>query len=173
MSILAIIVGLAGGFGAIGFRYLIDFFQTIAYGSGGNLLDAVQSLPWDRKVWIPAAGGLFVGPLVYFLAREAKGHGGLYCTTCHGSPHAMIPSTLASDNYQSIQYQNGVKSIGSCGVCHEGSKGEEGEIQEFAEKHGGETPEKTTACHLCHLSVSSDTTKWPHSYQWTNRIGQL
>ncbi len=75
MSILAIIVGLAGGFGAIGFRYLIDFVQTIAYGSGGSLLDVVQSLPWDRKVWVPAAGGLLVGPLVYFFAREAKGHG--------------------------------------------------------------------------------------------------
>jgi len=75
MSILAIIVGLAGGFGAIGFRYLIDFVQTVAYGSGGTLLDVVQSLPWDRRVWVPAAGGLLVGPLVYFLAREAKGHG--------------------------------------------------------------------------------------------------
>ncbi|MBW1941198.1 MAG: chloride channel protein, partial [Deltaproteobacteria bacterium] len=28
-----------------------------------------------QKVWVPAAGGLVVGPLVYFLAREAKGHG--------------------------------------------------------------------------------------------------
>ena len=28
--------------------------------------------PWFL---IPAVGGLFVGPLIYFLAREAKGHG--------------------------------------------------------------------------------------------------
>ncbi len=75
MSILAIIVGLTGGFGAIGFRYLIDLVQTIAYGSKGNLLEIAQSLPWYLKIWIPAAGGLIVGPLVYFLAREAKGHG--------------------------------------------------------------------------------------------------
>jgi CIC family chloride channel protein len=27
------------------------------------------------KLWVPAAGGLVVGPLVYFFAREAKGHG--------------------------------------------------------------------------------------------------
>jgi len=75
MTILAVIVGLAGGFGAIGFRYLIDFVQTIGYGSKGNLIDIVHALPWTHKIWIPAAGGLVVGPLVYFLAREAKGHG--------------------------------------------------------------------------------------------------
>ena len=72
---LGIIVGLAGGFGAVGFRYLINFVQSIAYGSDGVLLELVQSTPWYLTVWIPAAGGLVVGPLVYFLAREAKGHG--------------------------------------------------------------------------------------------------
>jgi CIC family chloride channel protein len=75
MVILAVIVGLAGGFGAIGFRYLINLFQTISYGSGGNLLELAQSTPWYLRVGIPALGGLVVGPIVYFLAREAKGHG--------------------------------------------------------------------------------------------------
>ena len=75
MAILAIIVGLVSGFGAIGFRYLIDFIQSIFYGSGGKLLDLAQSVPWYSRVWYPAVGGLVVGPVVYFLAREAKGHG--------------------------------------------------------------------------------------------------
>jgi CIC family chloride channel protein len=75
MAVLAIIVGLAGGFGAVGFRYLINFFQALAYGSPSELLHVVQKLPWYHKVWIPALGGAVVGPLVYFLAREAKGHG--------------------------------------------------------------------------------------------------
>jgi CIC family chloride channel protein len=75
MAVLAAIVGLAGGFGAIGFRYLIDFFQSISYGSAGNLIDEVQKIPWYLRIGIPALGGLFVGPIVYFLAREAKGHG--------------------------------------------------------------------------------------------------
>ncbi|MBW1704902.1 MAG: chloride channel protein [Deltaproteobacteria bacterium] len=75
MTVLAVIVGLTGGLGAVGFRYLIDFFQSIFYGAGGNLLGLVQTIPWYLKVWVPAAGGLVVGPLVYFLAREAKGHG--------------------------------------------------------------------------------------------------
>jgi len=75
MAVLAVVVGLAGGFGAVGFRYLINFFQTLAYGSSEELLDVVLSLSWYMKVWVPAAGGLVVGPLVYFFAREAKGHG--------------------------------------------------------------------------------------------------
>ena len=75
MALLATIVGLAGGFGAIGFRYLIDLFQTITYGAKGNLLEVVTATPWYWKVWVPALGGMVVGPLVYFLAREAKGHG--------------------------------------------------------------------------------------------------
>jgi CIC family chloride channel protein len=75
MAILGIIVGLAGGFGAIGFRYLIDFCQSISYGSAGELLDVVSPIPWYFRIGIPALGGLVVGPIVYFLAREAKGHG--------------------------------------------------------------------------------------------------
>lgn len=75
MAVLAVVVGLAGGFGAVGFRYLINFFQNLAYGSSEELLNVVLALPWYLKVWVPAAGGLVVGPLVYFFAREAKGHG--------------------------------------------------------------------------------------------------
>lgn len=75
MAMLAVIVGLAGGIGAVGFRYLILLFQTISYGTDGNLLQLAQSTPWYLRIWIPAAGGLVVGPLVYFFAREAKGHG--------------------------------------------------------------------------------------------------
>ncbi len=74
-AILGIIVGVAGGFGAVGFRYLINFFQTISYGSADELLGVVVSIPWYYRIAIPALGGLIVGPVVYFFAREAKGHG--------------------------------------------------------------------------------------------------
>jgi len=57
MAILGIIVGLAGGFGAIGFRYLIGFFQSISYGSAGELLDVVSTIPWYFRIGIPALGG--------------------------------------------------------------------------------------------------------------------
>ena len=75
MAILAVIVGLAAGFGAVGFRYLITFIQSIFYGSGDDFIELARSTPWYFRIWIPALGGLVIGPLVYFLAREAKGHG--------------------------------------------------------------------------------------------------
>jgi CIC family chloride channel protein len=75
MAILGATVGLGGGFGAIAFRYLIGLFQSLLYGSSGNLLEIVQQTPWYLKFWVPALGGLVVGPMVYFFAKEAKGHG--------------------------------------------------------------------------------------------------
>jgi CIC family chloride channel protein len=75
MVVLAVVVGVAAGFGAVGFRHLINFFQTLAYGGKNDLLELAVSLPWYYRVAVPAIGGLIVGPLVYFFAREAKGHG--------------------------------------------------------------------------------------------------
>lgn len=75
MAVFGVLVGVAGGYGAVGFRYLINFIQTLAYGSPDELLDVVQTIPWLWRILIPALGGLVVGPVVYFLAREAKGHG--------------------------------------------------------------------------------------------------
>ncbi len=75
MTALAVVVGLAGGFGAVGFRYLIDFFQSIAYGSHEELLAVIEFVPWYLRLLVPAGGGLVVGILIYRFAREAKGHG--------------------------------------------------------------------------------------------------
>jgi CIC family chloride channel protein len=75
MAVLAVLVGLAGGLGAVVFRYLISLFQTMGYGGRNDLLELVVNLPWYYRVGVPVIGGLIVGPLVYFFAREAKGHG--------------------------------------------------------------------------------------------------
>ncbi len=102
------------------------------------------------------------------LYRNSTGHGSVYCTACHGSPHAMYPSQEAKDNYQPEHYQGSkIKTIGSCGVCHDSSKGE-GSGGEFDEEHGGTSPEKQTACHVCHTAISGNTADWPHSYTWKN-----
>ncbi len=72
---LALIVGVAGGYGAVLFRLLIRLFQNAFYGDSGSILEAVAYIAWYKRILIPAVGGLLVGPLVYFFAREAKGHG--------------------------------------------------------------------------------------------------
>jgi len=75
MVALGLLVGIAGGYGAVGFRLLINAIQSVAYGSPQELLGIISSVPWTMRLAVPAIGGLIVGPVVYFFAREAKGHG--------------------------------------------------------------------------------------------------
>jgi len=170
----------------------------------GGLATVGGSIPSQRIPWVDepacatchaAVAGVATGNTLY---RDAAGHGGVYCEGCHGSPHAMIPSREAPDNYQALQYQGftgKVKSIGSCGVCHESSRGgdDEGTMallavgtgvaadaegqragrqisseDDFAEVHGGVDPEVQMSCHVCHTTVPTDRAKWPHAYQWKN-----
>ena len=74
LLVLAALVGVLGGLGAVLFREMIDLFRSISF-PGGTSLDALSNTPWYWKVVPPAVGGILVGPLVYFFAREAKGHG--------------------------------------------------------------------------------------------------
>ena len=52
------------------------------------------------------------------LFRFSKGHGGLYCSACHGSTHAEFPSAFANDNVASIQRQGHVGQMSECSACH-------------------------------------------------------
>ena len=72
MAVLAVAVGLAGGFGAVGFRYLINFFQTLAYGSSDELLHVVLALPWYLKVWVPAPAVWWSARWCIFLQRRPR-----------------------------------------------------------------------------------------------------
>jgi CIC family chloride channel protein len=72
---IAIACGLGGGFGAVALRELITLVQSAFFGRGPDYLAVVRAVPWLWRLLAPAVGGVFVGPLVYFVAREAKGHG--------------------------------------------------------------------------------------------------
>ncbi|MBN1280389.1 MAG: chloride channel protein [Candidatus Thermoplasmatota archaeon] len=71
LSVLALLVGIAGGFGAIIFRDLILLLQHVFFNGGTPLNNTLGVL----VVLVPAIGGLIVGLLVFFFAKEAKGHG--------------------------------------------------------------------------------------------------
>lgn len=75
MVVVAVAIGFLGGLGAVGFRLLIKLVQRGSWGGWDYTLDLVASHPWWAIILIPAVGGLIVGPLVYFFAPEAKGHG--------------------------------------------------------------------------------------------------
>lgn len=70
--VLIILVGIASGLGAVLFRWMISGFQTGFFDGGATLLSFLGRY---YVIIIPAVGGLIVGVLVYFFAREAKGHG--------------------------------------------------------------------------------------------------
>ncbi len=75
MVIVAAVLGVMGGYGAILFRWLVQFFQGFAIGQGEHVVELLASQPWWRTALMPVVGALIVGPLVHFGAREAKGHG--------------------------------------------------------------------------------------------------
>lgn len=77
---MALIVGVGGGFGAVGFRWLISGVTWMVtgheqFGAQGRISSA--HLPW-LGFWflllIPVVGGILYGPLIYRFAREARGH---------------------------------------------------------------------------------------------------
>jgi len=90
MVVCAIFVGLAGAIGAVLFRLMIRVIQGFAFeGLDGvaavfeegmaaetrDPLEVAQQMAWYWRIAIPAVGGMIVGPLIYFFAREARGHG--------------------------------------------------------------------------------------------------
>jgi hypothetical protein len=52
------------------------------------------------------------------LFKDSKGHHGVHCAACHGSPHAITPTVTAADNVQAIQLQGFPGVIRKCTVCH-------------------------------------------------------
>jgi len=70
--IFSILVGLGAGFGAILFRWLILQFTNLFFVKGEDFLGFIGHY---YIILIPVIGGMIVGPLIHFFAREAKGHG--------------------------------------------------------------------------------------------------
>lgn len=144
---------------------------TNCHGDMATVADSINNgsrIPWKGEPKCSechtAVAGVDTGAALY---RESKGHGNMMCAACHGSPHAMIPSTQSADNAQYVQYQTVAKSMGSCGVCHPKSRGDGS--ADFSGVHGSSNPEVRSACAVCHTAVSSTTSKWPHAYQWKAR----
>lgn len=74
LTLLAILIGVVAGLASILFKIMIHFFQT-QFWRAPSILEGVARQPWYLTILIPALGGLIISPIIFYGAKEAKGHG--------------------------------------------------------------------------------------------------
>ncbi len=67
---VAVLIGMLGGFAAVGIQYAIQGFENLFWGGDFNLV-TILDIHWAWKIFIPTMGGVFVGLIIQFVAREA------------------------------------------------------------------------------------------------------
>jgi CIC family chloride channel protein len=121
LILLAVLVGIIAGLASILFKFMIHLFQDIFW-RAPSILAAVDTQPWYMTILIPAIGGLLVGPLIYYGAREAKGHG--------------VPEIMESLVFRGGRIRNQVAVIkalaSSICIGSGGSSGREGPIVQIS-----------------------------------------
>lgn len=75
LFLLAALVGVLGGLGAVGFKELSTAAQRFFIGNEPNVLDAALALPWYWRIGVPTIGGILAGLVLYLSPEKAKGHG--------------------------------------------------------------------------------------------------
>jgi chloride channel protein, CIC family len=119
-----LVVGIGAGLGAVVFRKLISGFTYLFFGVLRPALSIV--LGSYAVILIPAIGGLIFGPIIYFFAREAKGH---------GVPEVMLAVAQQGGRIRPIVAA--IKSVASA-ICigSGGSVGREGPIVQIGSALG-------------------------------------
>lgn len=88
----------------------------------GNMTQVATSIKNGRKPWIDEPKCATCHPAypenTGKLYRNSIGHGGLYCTACHNSPHAELPTGQSRDAVQVLRLQGKSTYIKNCLVCH-------------------------------------------------------
>lgn len=91
----------------------------------GSVTQVGESISSGREPWLeeprcgsPACHGPLYSEEVGKLFRQSRGHGGLLCSACHGSPHAILPSAHPLDNVQNVALQGYAGTLSDCRVCH-------------------------------------------------------
>ena len=127
--VIALLVGLCTGVGAVIFRYLINFFGFIGFTWVPVVFPFLGDLVF---ILVPALGGLIVGLLIYYFAQEAKGH---------GVPEVMEAVALRGGKIRPIVAL--VKSLASAiSIGSGGSVGREGPIVQIGSSIGSTLGQK-------------------------------
>jgi len=99
LAILAVLVGLTSGISAFFFKHMIDGVHHFCCAS--EISEAVFTGHWYRMI-LPAVGGLLGGLVIYYFAKEAKGHGvpeAIYTLRKRGGkgrPRVVLVKSIAS-----------------------------------------------------------------------------
>ncbi|VAX26251.1 Chloride channel protein [hydrothermal vent metagenome] len=99
LMMLAVVVGLASGISAFIFKHMIDGVYHFCCSAEPS--SSLSSGHWFR-VFLPAIGGLLGGLVIYFFAKEAKGHGvpeAIYALRRRGGrgrPRVVLVKSVAS-----------------------------------------------------------------------------
>ena len=126
MILLAVVIGLGGGLGAVVFRLCIRLFNVITWQQASYSFEYIGGLPAWWKVLAPAIGGLFVGFITWRVAQETKGH---------GVPEVMEAIALRSGR---IRPRVVLAKLIASGICigSGGSVGREGPIVQIGSALG-------------------------------------
>ncbi|MBL7119498.1 MAG: chloride channel protein [Dehalococcoidia bacterium] len=121
--VLAALVGASAGLGAVAFREMLERFQWVFFNRGAVVFDFLGD---NYVVLLPILGAFLFGPLIFFLAREAKGH---------GVPEVMEAVTIKGGRIRSRVAM--VKALASS-ICigSGGSVGREGPIVQIGSSIG-------------------------------------
>ena len=67
--LLAIIIGILGGYGAVVIQFAIHSFQELFWNGEFNL-KTINAIEWYWKILIPLMGGVVVGLVIRFVAKD-------------------------------------------------------------------------------------------------------
>jgi hypothetical protein len=85
--------------------------------------------------------------------RFSSGHGGLQCSSCHGSTHAEFPSSHPNDNIANIKLQGHKGVLAECSACHSSGTSSSG---------GGRTEGRRTSGSGSSAATINSATGGPH-----------
>jgi len=107
------------------FRDIMHTGGMVCQDCHGNMANVSQTIENGRQPWLqePSCGAASCHGANYAeepgkLFKQSRGHGGLFCSACHGSPHAIQPTVQPNDNIQNTLLQGFSGTLRRCEVCH-------------------------------------------------------